>query len=419
VKTAPLEIGPLDDRTFENGIPYATFDTLRREDPVHWHEPDGVQAGYWSVTRHADVVAVTRDPETFSSQVGGTTMEDIADPENVKARRTLIDTDGDLHTQMRRIISPRFTPAAVHKDWTTFVEELVASTLDSALADGELDAVEQLCSVIPITVLGELLGLPHEDRTTLMKLGDEMIAGSDPDHAPRTASIGGPDARFAGYPFSSPAGKDLWEYADGLRERRRGNLGHDTFSLLMTGHIYGRDLTPRELDNYFSMLVVAGNETTRMALSHAIQALAENPGEFQRLREDPSLLPLATEEVLRWATPLHHFRRTATRDVELGGQQIRTGDKVIMWYISANRDPEVFEDPYRFDVGRTPNQHVAFGGGGKHFCLGNGLARLEIATTLRMLAERLTSIELTGPVVRTRSNLTNGIKSLPVRVRHV
>ncbi|MEV0907999.1 cytochrome P450 [Streptomyces hokutonensis] len=417
--TAAFEADPLDARTFEIGVPFAAFDALRQEDPVHWHEPDGDQAGYWSVTRHQDVVAVTRDARTFSSQVGGTTLEDITDPENVEARRTLIDTDGELHTQLRRTVSARFAPAAIQSDWTTFVERLVASTLDTVLKNTEFEAVDQLCSVVPITVLGELLGLPPQDRVTLMRLGDEMIASSDPDHAPRTAAIGGPDARFAGYPFSSPAGKDLWEYADLLRERRRHALGHDVFSLLMTGQIDGRALTAHELDNYFSLLVVAGNETTRMALSHALLAFAEYPEEFRRLRQDPSLLPTATEEVLRWATPLHYFRRTATRDVPLGGKRIGAGDKVVMWYASANRDPSVFPEPYRFDVGRNPNPHLAFGGGGKHFCLGNSLAKLEIATTLRLLAERVTAIELAGPAIRTRSNLTNGIKSLPVRVIHV
>lgn len=406
----------LSDLAFEDGVPYEYFDEARREDPVRWvEEEDG--PGYWSVTRYADVVAVTRNFQQFSSEAGGTTREDIS-PEDLLARKTLIDTDAPLHTAMRRVLSPRFTPGTVHKEWVGFVEELVEKTLQSAFSRSSFDWVAEVASTIPMIVLGELLGVPTEDRAYIKALGDEMIAGADPDHAPRTADSPENLKENSGYPFSSPAGRDIWRYADELRDRRDGNLGHDVFSLLMTGNVNGRKLTPHELDNFFSLLVVAGNETTRMALSHGLLAFAQNPEQFRRLKEDPSLLNTAVEEVLRWATPIHHFRRTALVDTKIGETAIKAGDKVLIWYVSANRDETVFEAPYAFDISRKPNPHVAFGGGGPHICLGNSLARLELQIVFRELARRVESIEIDGPVHRLRSNLTHGIKELPVRLTY-
>lgn len=406
----------LSDLVFEDAVPYDYFDTARREDPVRWVEEDD-GPGYWSVTRYADVLAVTRNFQVFSSQAGGTTREDIS-AEDLLARQTLIDTDPPVHTQMRRLLAPRFTPGSVHKEWLGFVENTVISTLEKAFTETKFDYVAEIASTIPIAVLGELLGVPTEDRNYLMSLGDEMIAGSDPDHAPRTADSPESTREFSAYPFSSPAGRDLWKYADDLRVRRRDNLGHDAFSLLMTGTIGDRKLTNRELDNFFSLLVVAGNETTRMALSHGLLAFAEHPDQFARLRDDPSLLPTAVEEILRWATPIHHFRRTALTDTDIAGTKISAGDKVLIWYVSANRDESVFENPYSFDIGRKPNPHLAFGGGGPHICLGNSLARLELQIVFRELAKRVTSMEIDGPISRLRSNLTHGLKTLPVNLTY-
>ncbi|SDW91031.1 Cytochrome P450 [Arthrobacter sp. cf158] len=406
----------LSDLVFEEAVPYEYFDTARRDDPVRWVEEDG-GPGYWSVTRYADVLAVTRNFKEFSSEAGGTTREDIA-PADLLARQTLIDTDPPAHTRMRRLLAPRFTPGSVHKEWLGFVETTVMTMLDRAFARKQFDYVAEVASTIPIAVLGELLGVPDEDRAYLMGLGDEMIAGSDPDHAPRTADSPENAAEYSAYPFSSPAGRDLWEYADDLRQRRKDNLGHDIFSLLMTGTIGDRKLSTRELDNFFSLLVVAGNETTRMALSHGLLAFAEHPEQFNLLQKDASLLPTAVEEVLRWATPIHHFRRTALVDTEIAGTKISAGDKILIWYASANRDETVFEDPYSFDITRKPNPHIAFGGGGPHICLGNSLARLELQIVFRELARRVHTIEIDGPVRRLRSNLTHGIKELPVSLTY-
>ncbi|PYI67649.1 cytochrome P450 [Arthrobacter livingstonensis] len=402
----------VSDLAFEDGVPYGYFDEARRDDPVRWIEEEG-GPGYWSVTRYADVVAVTRNFQVFSSEVGGTIREDIA-PEDLAARKTLIDTDPPVHTSMRRLLSPRFTPGSVHKEWVGFVEELVEETLGTAFSRSRFDFVEDVAAVVPMIVLGELLGVPVEDRAYLKSLGDEMIASSDPDHAPRTAESPERVKENSGFPFSSPAGRDMWKYADALRDKRRDNLGHDVFSLLMTGNFNGRKLTERELDNFFSLLVVAGNETTRMALSHGVLAFAQHPEQFRRLKDDPTLLNTAVEEILRWATPIHHFRRTALTDTVIGETAVKAGDKVLIWYASANRDENVFPDPYSFDIGRKPNPHIAFGGGGPHVCMGNSLARLELQIVFRELARRVETIELDGPVDRLRSNLTHGIKSLPV-----
>lgn len=402
----------VSDLAFEDGVPYRYFDEARRDDPVRWiEEEDG--PGYWSVTRYADVVAVTRNFQVFSSEVGGTIREDIA-PEDLAARKTLIDTDPPVHTSMRRLLSPRFTPGSVHKEWVGFVEELVEGTLGTAFSRSHFDFVEDVAAVVPMIVLGELLGVPVEDRAYLKSLGDEMIASSDPDHAPRTAQSPESVKENSGFPFSSPAGRDMWKYADALRDKRGDNLGHDVFSLLMTGNFNGRKLTERELDNFFSLLVVAGNETTRMALSHGVLAFAQHPQQFRRLKDDPTLLNTAVEEILRWATPIHHFRRTALTDTVIGETAVKAGDKVLIWYASANRDENVFPDPYSFDIARKPNPHIAFGGGGPHVCMGNSLARLELQIVFRELAMRVETIELDGPVDRLRSNLTHGIKSLPI-----
>lgn len=405
----------LTDAVFEDGVPFEYFAEARRNDPVRWiEESDG--PGYWSVTRHEDVIAVTKNFQEFSSETGGTIREDIS-PEDLLARKTLIDTDPPAHTAMRRMLSSRFTPRSVHKEWTEYVEKIVIRTLDAALASDEIEWVEQVASVVPMTILGELLGVPQEDRAYLKSLGDEMIASSDPDHAPRTADSPETAKQYSAYPFSSPAGKELWEYADKLKDSRRPDkFGHDVFSMLMTDDLKGRALTDAELDNFFSLLVIAGNETTRMALSHGMHAFAENPEQFALLRSDPSLLSSAVEEILRWASPIHHFRRTALNDTTIGETAIAKGDKVLLWYASANRDEEVFDEPDRFDITRKPNRHLAFGGGGPHVCLGNSLARLEIMLVFRELIDRVDSVALNGEVVRLRSNLTHGIKALPIMV---
>ena len=408
----------LTSLAFEQSVPHEYFTELRDNDPVHWTEPGDDSHGYWSFTRYEDVVAVSRDTGIFSSEKGGTTLEDIP-KEDLETRRTMIDTDPPLHTGYRKILAPSFNPGIVRRNWDEKVERIVRETLDEALESSEFEYVSKISSEIPVKVLAALLDVPEGDEYYLMELGDEMIASSDPDHAPRTALTPEVLKEYSAYQWSSPAGRDLYEYADKLRIGRHTDLGHDIFSLLLTSEVDGRKLTPHELNNFFSLLVIAGNETTRMAFSHAAQAFAQFPDQWTRLRENRELVGSAVEEILRWATPIHHFRRTVTADTEMHGKQLREGDKVAIWYASANFDERVFENPRQFDIGRKPNLHLAFGGGGAHRCLGNSLARLELKILLEHQLDRIERFELDGEVRRLRSNLTHGIKTLPVRLTPV
>jgi cytochrome P450 len=289
--------------------------------------------------------------------------------------------------------------------------------VDAALEKGEFDFVKEVSADFPIRVLARLLDVPDDDTRQLIDWGNRMIGNTDPDYADVLLSDAESDA-YKHLPFRSPAALEVFDYGRKLARERRGGDGTDLVSKLVNAiPADGQSLTASDFDNYFLLLVVAGNETTRHAISHSMHALIEHQDQLRRLQEDPSLIPGAVEEFLRWASPVYHFRRTATRDVELHGKTVRAGDKVVMWFAAGNRDPEVFADPYRFDVTRYPNDHVTFGKGSPHFCLGNSLARLEIRLMFETLLPRLKSVELTGDVRRVRSNFVNGIKTLPVRVQ--
>ncbi|MCA0378488.1 MAG: cytochrome P450 [Actinobacteria bacterium] len=409
----------LSSLAFEGSVPHEFFKTLRDEDPAHWTEPGDGSRGFWSFTRYEDVVALSRDTGTFSSEKGGTTLEDIPEAD-LQGRRTMIDTDPPLHTGYRKILAPSFNPGIVRRNWDERVETIVSETFTAALAEeGEIEYVSKISSEIPVRVLAALLDVPDSEAHYIMELGDEMIASSDPDHAPRTALTPEVLAENSKYQFSSPAGRELWEYGDKLRIGREKDLGHDVFSLLITSEVDGRKLTPHELANFFSLLVIAGNETTRMAFSHAAKAFCDFPDQWTKLRENPQLVDSAVEEILRWATPIHHFRRTVTQDTEMHGKKLEAGDKVAIWYASANYDERVFTNPHTFDIERKPNFHLAFGGGGAHRCLGNSLARLELKVLLQHQIEQVESFELAGEVKRLRSNLTHGLKRLPIRMNKI
>ncbi len=264
-----------------------------------------------------------------------------------------------------------------------------------------------------------MLGAPDEDADRLIEWGDRMIGHQDPEYSDAVVDRVDTEA-YRLLPFRSPAALEVFAYADVMRDARRRDSLDDVVAALATAEVGGAPLTDHEYHNYFSLLMIAGNETTRHTISHGMLALMENPDQMDKLRsrpDDPRLWQRAVEEILRWATPVMHFRRTATRDTELRGQRIRAGDKVVTWYVSANVDETVFPDPYRFDVERWPNEQVTFGPGGPHFCLGAHLARLETKVMFQELLPRLRSIELAGPVERMRSNFVNGIKHMPVRAR--
>jgi len=401
-----------ENDAFADEVPYAMFDWLRQNDPVRWYDwPHG--RGYWAISRHDDLVAVHKDTKTFSSETGATALEDLA-PDALEARKSMLDTDPPRHTRLRGLVNREFTPRAVAA-YENLLRELTRVILDEALPMGEFDFIEQVAAPLPIQVLCRILGVPPEDNGLLIEWGDRMIASTDP--AMSDMSYEHPDSdAYRLLPFRSPAAVELWKYGHGIADQRRADPREDIVSKLVHGEVDGERLTPREFDTMFLLLVVAGNETTRQAIAHGMLALMEHPGELQRLRDDPALIQTAVDEIIRWATPVLHFRRTATCDVELRGKTIREGDKVVTWYISANRDELVFDDPYRFDVGRRPNDHVSFGRGGPHFCLGAHLAKLEVKVMFEELVPRLQSIEPAGPPTRIRTNFTNAFRAMPVRV---
>ncbi len=415
VATSELDRSKIDlvnPDSYVERVPYEWFDLLRRESPVYWHEELSPNHGFWAVTRFRDIEEVLRDTKTFSSARGITLEEQT--PEEVEARRSMIDMDPPGHSRLRRLVSKHFTRSAVAQ-YEGFVREQAQLVLDRALPLGELDFVEEISRELPIRVLARIMGVPNQDLPMCIELGDAMIAQADPEYS--RAVIDKEDtSAYRLLPFRSPAAVELMEYGHRLADERRKDPQEDLVTKLVNAEIDGERLSEREFDNFFCLLIVAGNETTRHAITHGMLALMEHPVEWARLRDDPDLMVTAADEMLRYGSPTMHFRRTATRDVELRGEQIHEGDKVLVWFVSGNRDEEVFPEPDRFDVGRIPNPNMAFGSGGPHVCLGMHLARLEVLVMFQELVPRLAAIEPTGPIERLRSNFINGIKHLPVRV---
>jgi len=380
---------------------------------VAWFGEAAPHSGFWSVHRYDDIVAASRDSATFSS-ARGVSFEEPTD-EDMAARRTIIDTDPPAHTKLRKILSGSFTQRAVSV-YQHFVEGLTEQVLDAGLTAEPFDFVDAVAKQVPIRVLARLMGLPEADLDLFVDLGDRLIANTDPQITDVVWGRDDTDA-YRRYPFRSPYGKQLWDLGRQIVAERLRSPGDDLLSALLRAEVDGERLTERDIDNFFSIMVIAGNETTRIALAQGVLAFCEHPGQWDRLRADPGLLDAATEEVLRWTCPTHFMRRTAAAGAELGGASIRAGDKVILWYVSGNRDEAEFDDPGSFDVGRSPNRHLSFGRGGPHLCLGAHLARLEIRVVLAALARRAAGFELAGPPRRIRSNFTNGLRELPIRIR--
>ncbi|AVV45877.1 cytochrome P450 [Streptomyces sp. P3] len=407
-----VDLADLDN--FADGVtPWRMFHTLRHEDPVHWQPEEVPNSGFWAVTRHADIARVDRDADTFTS-TRFVNLEEV-DEDQIKKRASILEMDGVRHRALRSVIQRQFG-AGVINSYSDFLRGLTARTLDAALAKGSFDFVADVSADFPINVLARLLDVPPEDNQQLIDWGNRIIGNTDPDYAD-VLLHSAESEKYRDLPFRSPASLEVFEYGRELARRRRGGDGQDLVSKLVnTTPRDGIPLSAQDFDNYFLLLVVAGNETTRHTISHSMLALLQHPDQLARLRDDPSLIPTAVEEFLRWASPVYHFRRTATRDVELGGKHIKEGDKVVMWYASGNRDEAVFGDPYDFDVARPHNDHVTFGKGSPHLCLGNLLARTEIRIMFEELVPRIADIRLAGDVPRVRSNFVNGIKKLPVEV---
>jgi cytochrome P450 len=398
---------------FESGAPWPIFTEFRETVPLHWSDEESPNHGFWSVTRYHDIVRVLRDPETFTSE-RFTNLEEV-DAEQEEARRSLLETDGSRHRALRRLLQGQFTPAAV-AHYETFLRGLTATTLDNAFAKEEFDFVHEVASDFPINVLAKLLDVPVEDNKKLIDWGNRMIGFDDPEHA--DVLISNPESeKYRLVPFRSPAALELFAYGDALAKERRGKNGTDLVSVLVNGDMSdGLALSERDFHTNFLLLVVAGNETTRHTISHTMKNLIKHPEQLRMLQENPELIPWAVEEFLRFASPVYHFRRTVTKDVELHGQTIKSGEKIVTWFASGNRDSQIFENADKFDVTRNPNEHMTFGRGGPHMCLGNALARIELRVMFEDLISRIDSMELTGSVDYLRSNFVHGIKRMPVRV---
>jgi cytochrome P450 len=404
MSTALDAIDLSDHDAFVDHVPHEWFAELRRSDPVHWNEERDGCRGFWAVTRYEDIRAVHRDVETYSSELGGTSLEDL-DEEQIKARKSMLDMDPPRHDELRGLIARRFTPRAVHV-WEDQVRTVVNSVLDTALPLGEFDFVEHISSEIPMQIFAEILGIPQDERREIIEIGDRLLGNQDPEFAVTETAD-----EHRNLPFSHPAALEMFEFGRRLAAERRKHPGNDIITQLAF-----EPLTQQEFDTYFVLLATAGNETTRHTITHGLLALLEFPEQMELLRADPDLGKSAAEEMLRWATPVHHFRRTVTTDTELAGTALKAGDKLTTWFVSGNFDESVFEDPHRFDITRSPNRHMAFGPGGIHHCMGAHLAKMEIRITFEELLKRSAAIELTGRPDRLRSNFFNGIKRLPVRV---
>ena len=396
--------GPVDlsdPDTFTAGVPHAALARLRAADPVHWQPMDG-EPGFWAVLRHADVVRVARNPEVFSSSAGGITVEDADDETLGRVRTMLLAMDPPRHTTHRGPVSAHFRPrmiAALQERVRTICRQIMAEAAER----GDVEFVGEVAAQLPNRVIGELFGLPRRDWEYLRKLTERSSGGHDPDD-------GEPDDAPV------PGGVEMDVYAvDLAAARRRDGLGYDFTSAILSAQFGDRPMNDMDFGGFFVQLVTAGNDTTRSLLSSGLLTLLRHPAQLAELRADRSLLPAAVEEIVRYDNPLHYFRRTATVDTELSGTPIRAGDKVAMYYTSANRDEDVFDDPHTFDIRRDRNPHLSFGMG-IHFCLGAHLARLEGRVFFDELLDAFSGIELTGDPVRIRSNLNNGLKRLPIRL---
>jgi cholest-4-en-3-one 26-monooxygenase len=392
-----IDLTSLD--TFAERVPHEWFTHLRMEDPVHWQEEDG-GTGFWAFTRYDDVVTINREWEDFSSFRGTALLIDNDDEMLAQQRLMMLNMDPPMHTRYRLLVNKGFTPrrvASMEERARRFTNRII----DGVIERGECDFVTDIAAELPLQVIAELLGVPQEDRHLVFDWSNRMIGSEDAEYSisPEVAA---------------EASAELYAYANQLAMERRKGRKDDLVSVLLDAEVDGERLTELELDLFFLLLSVAGNETTRNLIGHGMHALLEHPDQRAKLLANPDLLPSAIEEMLRWASPVMCFRRTAQRDLVLGGQPVAEGEKVVIWYISANRDDSVFDDPFRFDITRNPNPHIAFGGGGPHFCLGANLARLEIRVMFEEVLRRMPEMVQAGTVSRLRSNFINGIKHLPV-----
>jgi cytochrome P450 len=406
-----IDLSPLEFWAEPLELREGAFETLRREDPVRFfHEvqydrsplPPG--PGDWSLTKHAHVLEASRNPGIYSSARGATSIPDLPEP-MLEFFGGMINMDDPRHGRQRRIVSRGFTPRALARIEAQ-VDERARAVVDRVIEKGECDFVSDIAAPLPLEIICDMMGIPESQSrfvfdctNVILGLGDPEFVASDDDpmDAAMRAAVG------------------LVELMQEMAAARRAEPRDDmTTALIQAAEGDDDSFTDQELASFFILLVVAGNETTRNAISHGMKALCDYPDERRKWAADfERIAPTAVDEIVRWASPVIFMRRTVTRDTELGGKQLREGDKVVLWYNSANRDADAFAEPFRFDVARTPNEHVGFGGPGPHFCLGANLARREIRVVFREIFRRLPDLEITGPPERLLSNFIHGIKRMP------
>jgi cytochrome P450 len=382
---------------FEDGPPYPLFARMRSEASPRWNAPTGDEPGFWSFTRAKDIQAISRDAATFSSERGGVFASPRGPAPLEIFREMLLGMDAPRHTKMRNVVLAVFTPKMiVHKE--AAIRATVTALIDDVIEKGACDFVDDIAVELPLRVIADMLGVPQDDRRQLFEWTNTLSLA---------AATANPEIGMG-------AVVEIGGYLTGIIAERRANPADDLISRMLMAEVDGESLTDTEVVLFFGLLMFAGNDTTRNTASGGLLALIENPGERQKLVDNPDRIPNAVEELLRWVTAVIHFARVAQCDTEVDGHPIREGERVVMWYSAGSRDPALNEDPDRFDVSRDKARHQAFGGGGPHFCLGSGLARLELRVLFEELMRRMPYMQIAGPITRLTSNFSNELRSMPV-----
>lgn len=402
MKTTELDLANPD--TFADGFPHAYFRHLRAEDPVHWNEVkfdrDRNGDGFWSITKFADVKALSKNPEVFSSWKGGTNIFELKGEDLDGTRAMMLNMDPPHHVKYRRLVASNFTPRAISR-LEGHIRELAKAIVDDIAHRDSCDFVADVAALLPMRTIMEIVGVPEEDQQRLFEISNKMVGFDDPELQ-------------GSFDEGKMAAAEMCMYGQKLREMVAECPMDNLASSLYHGQVDGQTMDAFEYNYFFLMLMIAGNETTRTMTAHGMRLLMEHPEERRKLVENPALIPGGIEEIMRYNPPVMHFRRTLTRDFELRGKTLKEGDRVVMWYASANRDEEVFEHPDRFDVSRPIAEHLTLGVG-EHFCLGASFARAQLNSIFTELLTRIPDMEPTGPIRYLRSNFIHGVKEMPVR----
>jgi len=400
------EIDIFSPDIYVDGPPHDAFRVLRREAPVFFHkepaDPRGYRPagpGFWVLSKYDDVKMASRSPQLFSSWKGGTNIWDLPQPQLDQVRLMMLNMDPPKHRQFRAIVSKAFTPRMV-RALLPRVRQMATKIVDGIARKGECEFVSEVAALLPMEVICEMMGIPEEDRAHINELSNKLVGFDDPEFQ-------------GGIEDAQAASAGMFMYASKLAERARREPADDLATALLHAEVDGERLSDFEFNSFFLLLSIAGNETTRTVTTNGMKALIEHPDQRRLVVENPALVESAVEEILRYTPAVHYFRRTVTEDTEIRGVKIREGEKITMWYPSANRDEDVFRDPDTFDVRRSPNDHLAFGIG-EHFCIGSNLARMELNVIFEELLKRVPDMELVGPVRRLRSNFVNGVKEMRV-----